>query len=114
MIINCSIDVTKIDKSRIETKTKRDGTVAKYLKLTLMGTRNGEPDQYGNDGFVAQSTTKEERDQKIQGAILGNFKYANTRTSPPPPRRAAAPHQSAPAAPADDIDPPLEGDDVPF
>ena len=59
--IAVSIDVTKLDKSRIKEVTKKDGSVAKYLNLTTF-INPTEEDQYGNHGFIAQSQTKEERE----------------------------------------------------
>ena len=66
--ISLKIDVTKIDKARLFKGQK--GT---YLDLTtFIDTDN--LDQYDNNGFISQSTSKEERDQKVQTPILGNVK----------------------------------------
>ena len=57
--ISIKIDVTKIDKSRIF-----EGSKGKYLDLTtFIDTDN--PGQYGDHGFISQSTSKEERDHRI-------------------------------------------------
>ncbi len=77
MVIRCSINVTKIDKSKLHVGKK--GT---YLNLALIENKEG-PDQYGNDFMVVQDTTKEERDRGIRGTILGNGKYANGNSSQP-------------------------------
>ena len=67
--ISFSIDVTKIDKSRLFKGEK--GT---YLDLTTF-IEVDEQDKYGNNGFVAQSMTKEEREAGAEKtAILGNSK----------------------------------------
>lgn len=66
--ISIKIDVTKIDKSRLFKGEK--GT---YLDLTTMIDLE-EQDQYGNNGFIAQSVTKEERENGVQTPILGNSK----------------------------------------
>jgi len=66
--INLKIDVTKIDKSRLFKGEK--GT---YLDITTF-INTSEEDQYGNHGFVSQSTTKEERDAGVKTPILGNTK----------------------------------------
>lgn len=78
MIVNLSIDVTKIDKSRLKEVKRKSGETAKYLNLTLIENRNGR-DSYGNDGMVVQSTTKEERANNVRGAILGNYKISGVR-----------------------------------
>ena len=66
--VSIRIDVTKIDKTRLYKGEK--GT---YLDLTTMIDLD-QKDQYDNNGFIAQSTTKEEREQKVQTPILGNSK----------------------------------------
>lgn len=72
--VSVSLDVTKIDKSRIKEVTKKDGSVAKYLNLTTF-INPTEEDQYGNHGFIAQSQTKEERESGAERPpILGNVK----------------------------------------
>lgn len=66
--ISVKIDVTKINKERLFKGQK--GT---YLDLTTFVDLD-EVDQYGNNGFIAQSVSKEEREQGIRGEILGNVK----------------------------------------
>lgn len=66
-LIALKIDVTKIDKNRLYKGTK--GT---YLDAVLW--LNDEPDKYENHGMITQSVSKEEREAKVQGAILGNAK----------------------------------------
>lgn len=70
-IINFSINLDKIDKSKIIT-----GKKGKYLNLTLGSNRDGE-DQYGNTHYVYQSQTKEEREAKNDKVYLGNGKEFN-------------------------------------
>jgi hypothetical protein len=65
--IALKIDVSKIDKSRLFKGQK--GT---YLDAVLFYDENS--DQYGNNGMIVQSVSKEERAQGIKGAILGNGK----------------------------------------
>ena len=60
--INVSIDVTKIDKSKLFAGKK--GT---YLDMTVFV--DDTADQYGNNGMVTQKAEKGEK-----GAILGNCK----------------------------------------
>ena len=81
--IAVSIDVTKLDKSRIKEVTKKDGSVAKYLNLTTFVTPN-KPDQFGSHGIVNQSQTKEERESGAElPPILGNAKVIYTEGGQP-------------------------------
>jgi hypothetical protein len=64
--ISASIDVTKIDKSKLI-----DGKKGTYLNLTAFVNLD-EKDQYDNNGMVTQSVTAEEREAGTRGAILGN------------------------------------------
>ena len=85
--INCS----KIDKARLFKGEK--GT---YLDAILIH----KPSQYGDDYFIAQSVTKEERESGVKGAIIGGAKILRPKN--------AAPKPSPVQEPQDD------GDDVPF
>ena len=81
--VSISIDVTKIDKSRINEVTKKDGSVAKYVNLTTF-INPSEEDQYGNHGVIAQSQTKEERESGAERPpILGNCKVIYTEGGQP-------------------------------
>lgn len=82
MVFTFSIDLTKIDKSRIKEVQKKDGTTGKFLNLVMM--TNEQPDQYGNDGFIAESVTKEEKEAGKRGNILGNCKQVGKPTQPTP------------------------------
>ncbi len=64
-IINFSINLDKIDKSKII-----NGKKGKYLPLTV--TLNNELDQYGNQGPVIIAQSKEERAAKSDKTYLGN------------------------------------------
>ena len=67
--ITISLDVTKIDKSRLYKGMK--GT---YLDLTTFVDTETK-DQYENNGFISQSQTKEEREGGAERPpILGNVK----------------------------------------
>ena len=66
--VSFKLDVTKIDKARLFKGAK--GTYLDFtgfIDLDIL-------DQYGNNGFIAQDVTKEERDGGIKGNILGNAK----------------------------------------
>ena len=74
-IISGSIDLSKIDKSKIVDKDKnglpfKNG--AKYLQVTIMV--NDDPDKYGNDVSISIGQTKEEREAKATKVFLGNAK----------------------------------------
>lgn len=66
-LISLNIDVSKIDAKRIF-----KGKKGEYLSATLF--LKEEVDQYGNNGFIVESITKEEREQGKKGTILGNAK----------------------------------------
>lgn len=93
------IDVLKIDKVRLFKGDK--GT---YLDAVLFENQDGT-DKFGNDGRIIQSVTKEEREQGIKGAIIGNFKHVGQAPKPP---RAAKKAQREP-----ELEPEPE-DDYPF
>lgn len=67
-LTNISINFNKIDQTRLS-KDKNGN-----LWLNLSGFVNEIPDNYGNNGFITQSQTKEEREGGQKLPILGNFK----------------------------------------
>lgn len=67
IIVNASIDLTKIEKSKII-----KGKKGSYINLTIF--INDEADQYGNNASIIVSQTKEERDAKADRVYLGNGK----------------------------------------
>lgn len=69
-IINASIDLSKVDKSRI---FEKDGK--KWLNLSI--SVNDET-RYGNNVGIALSQSKEEREAKTQKTFIGNGKVAWT------------------------------------
>lgn len=100
------LTTVKINVSKILKEHLYAGKNGKYLDLALIENRDG-PDQYGNDGFVTQSVSKEARQRGEKGPIIGNFKRIDTDAG-----------KQAQAKPASKIDPhpddqPAE-DDVPF
>jgi len=94
-IISVSIDLTKIDKSRIKT-TGKDGQPfnngAKYLELSV--TVNDAPDKYGNDVSVAHNQSKEEREAKADRIFLGNGKVVWKGESKAPQGRQERPQDT--------------------
>lgn len=74
-IISASIDLNKIDKSKIVTIDKNGNQFkngAKYLNIQIV--LNDTPDQYGNTAAVRINQTKEEREAGIKPTYLGNGK----------------------------------------
>ena len=66
--IEISIDVTKIDKTRLF-----EGKKGKYLTMTAFVDVDNK-DQYDNNGMVVHKATKEESQAKTKTPILGNVK----------------------------------------
>jgi hypothetical protein len=64
-IISGSIDLTAVDKSKlIEGKNGK-----KYLNITMMVQNQSA---YGNNVWVTQTISKQERDDKVKPITLGN------------------------------------------
>jgi len=100
--VSLKIDVTKIDKERLFRGQK--GT---YLDLTVFIDVDNK-DQYGNNGMITQSTSKEDREAGVKGAILGNIKVFMKKTS------EAAPAQQSQAAPNPGASLDESGEQIPF
>jgi hypothetical protein len=66
--IAVKLDVMKIDKKKLY-----QGEKGTYLDAVII--MKDEQDQYGNIGMIVQNSTKEEREQGMKGAILGNVRY---------------------------------------
>jgi hypothetical protein len=64
--INLNINVSKIDKSKLY-----DGKNGKYLSMTCF-IDTEQKDDYGNHGRIDEGQSKEERQQGVKPAILGN------------------------------------------
>ena len=92
-LIAIKIDVSKIDKDRLF-----QGKKGSYLDATVF--LNDEEGQYGDNGMITQSVSKEEREAGVKGNILGNVKILGEFGDNKP---ASAP---APAA--------VEEDNIPF
>lgn len=102
-MITLNINVTRIDKAHLY-----EGKSGKYLSLVLFENKDG-PDQYGNDGFVTQGVSKEERAKGVKGPIIGNWKNIETkpRQQTTKPRQQDSKPTTAPTKDPDE-------DDVPF
>lgn len=57
-IINCSIDLTLIDKERV----KKHSNGASYYNFSVMERKDA--DEYGNTHYIVEGQTKEERAAK--------------------------------------------------
>lgn len=73
--ITISIDLTKIDKSRIIEGSKG----GKYINMAIIPTPSSEY----NTHMVVQSVSKEERENGTKGEILGGAKRWDEKTTQP-------------------------------
>ncbi len=102
LILAASINLNEIPKDKIIV-----GKKGKYLPISI--TLNDELDQFGNQGPVIVSQSKEEREAKQPKTYLGNVKLVWTNGEVKKfdnPQQTSAP---AAAAPAQAIE-----DDLPF
>jgi len=83
--VRLKINVSVIEKARLF-----PGKKGKYLDATVFIDVD-EQDQYGNNGFISQDVSKEEREQGVKGPILGNAQVFFRDN------QQAAPQQQAPA-----------------
>lgn len=88
------IDVTKIDKSFLF-----KGKSGTYLDVALIPNKSGR-DQYGNDGMIVQSVSKQARQEGKKGPILGNYVDMDQRHNEPKQKTVSA---KDPIGPEDDI-----------
>ena len=81
-IIKTSINLSQIPKDKIIA-----GKKGQYLPITI--TINDDIDQYGNQGPVTVSQSKEERDSKTEKVYLGNAQvvWTNGQFPSPAPKR---------------------------
>lgn len=102
-IISASIDVTKIDKSKIQSVNKEGKPFkngGKFLNIDI--TVNDEENDYGQDTSIKLSQSKEERESDTKPTYLGNGKtvWQNISHDPKAEKPKAEPQQ--------------EEDDLPF
>ena len=95
--VNFKVDVSKLDKSRFF--HGKNGAI--WADLTGFIDVETE-DQYGNNGFLTQSTKKEERDAGLKLPILGNTKvfYKDLAQAVPNPYQQPQAPQQPQQAPA--------------
>ena len=91
----------KINASKVAKEHLYEGKNGKYLDVILFENKDGQ-DQYGNDGFVVQSVSKEAKDRGEKGPILGNWKRLQTKTRQPEKTKPTS------------LPIPADEDDVPF
>ncbi len=99
LILAASINLNEIPKDKIII-----GKKGKYLPISI--TLNDELDQFGNQGPVIVSQSKEEREAKQAKTYLGNVKLVWTNGEVKKfdnPQQQAAPPVAAPAAIEDDL-----------
>ena len=87
------IDVTKIDKESLF-----KGKSGIYLDIALIPNKSGR-DQYGNDGMIVQSVSKQARQEGKKGPILGNYVELDRE----PKQAAKKVSANDPLGPEDDI-----------
>jgi hypothetical protein len=85
-MIKLSLKKSKVDQSPIY-KGKNDD----YYNFILIPNKNGK-DQYGNDGMVVVSISREERAAGKNGEIVGNYQDLDQRA----PRQDSAPGNTPP------------------
>ena len=82
-----SIRITREKIAKEHCYVGKNGT---YCDMVLFDNKNGK-DQYGNDGFVVQSVSKEARQQGVKGPIIGNWKRVGEDEKPKPAASAEKP-----------------------
>ena len=68
-MISLSIKTEKLEKEHII-----QGKSGKIVAVVLFENKDGKG-QYGDDGFVVQSVSKEARENGVRGPIVGNWRY---------------------------------------
>lgn len=82
-----SIRITREKIAKEHCYVGKNGT---YCDMVLFDNKAGK-DQYGYDGFVVQSVSKEARQQGVKGPIIGNWKRVGEDAKPKPAAATAAP-----------------------
>lgn len=95
--VSLSINVSQIEKGRLYA-----GKKGKYLDCTVF--IDPVADQYGQNGMITQSVSKEEKAQGVKGPILGNAKIFWSENG------QQQQQQQQQQQPVDDF----VGDDIPF
>ena len=86
--ISLSINLSKIDKSKIF-----EGKKGQYLDLTTF-VNIDDADEYGKNGFITQSISKEDRSNGVKMPIIGNNKVFWTNDGANTPSSGSKPDRS--------------------
>lgn len=100
-LINLSIDLTKIDKAKINNHANG----SKYYSITV--ELKDETDNFGNNVSAWNAQTKEERAAKTNRTFIGNGKVIWETPSQNTASPAPVSYEAKPIAP-------VETDDLPF
>ena len=112
-------DILVIDlaNSRVKVHTRQnDKGDSLYLNLECVPNRDGQ-DDYGNTHFVAQPTSKHERQEGLKLPIVGNAKeWPSERQEAPPQRQQQQQQQREPVQEGEDwgVSDGIGGEDIPF
>ena len=90
-LLTGSIDLNKIDKTKIVTTDKNGNPFengAKYLNVVVW--LNDEADKYGNNASIQISQSKEEREAGAKAIYIGNLKEPQSRNNEPTSTRTAS------------------------
>ncbi len=87
--ISLKINVSEIDKARLFA-----GKKGHYLDATAFVDLDNKS-EYGDNGMITQDVSKEEKEQGIKGAILGNTKVFWRDDNQPPQQQAQPAQQQA-------------------
>jgi len=88
-MIVLKIDVTKISKEDLFVGKKG----GKFLDAAL----HDKPNDFGDDGFITQSVSKEKRDKGEKGPIIGNWRHVGAKQKQATPKPTAAQKSEKPA-----------------
>jgi len=96
-LLTGSIDLNKIDKTRIVSTDKNGKPFengAKYLNVVVW--INDETDQYGNKASIQISQSKEERESGVKSIYIGNLKEPQSRSNEPTSAKTASVEDTLP------------------
>lgn len=102
-IISISIDLSKIDKTKII-----EGKKGKYYNLSVIV--NDEKDSFDNDVAVCENQTQAERHDKEPKKYLGSGRVVWTGKSKPKENNSSTPEDTTAPVTTNDN----KGDDLPF
>jgi hypothetical protein len=106
-LLAIKIDVTKIDKERLF-----QGAKGQYLDAVVFV--NDEEGQYGDNGMITQSVSKDEREAGVKGNILGNVKILGTFEDKGQAPAGNNHQQAGHPMPQGAATSAADGDDIPF